>query len=51
MPPIGETAALGLPLFFVGAVLAHLRARNHRLGFPPGYLALAAASLVLAAAS
>lgn len=50
VPLIGEAAALGLTLFFVGAILTHLRARNHRLGFPLGYLALAAASLVLAVA-
>ena len=49
VPFIGTAAAGGLVLFFVGAVLTHLRAgdRSASLGFPAGYLLLAAASLVL----
>ena len=48
---IGVAAAAGLVLFFIGAVAAHIRARvYHNIAFPGGYLGLAAASLVLAAA-
>lgn len=49
--PIGIAAAVGLTLFFIGAVAAHVRARVfYNLAFPGGYLALAVASLVLAIA-
>jgi hypothetical protein len=42
-------AAIGLVLFFVGAVGAHVRAREMSTVAAPGaYLALAVASLVLA---
>ncbi len=47
VPAVGEAAALGLTLFFVGAVATHLRARNYALGFPLAYLALAVSSLLL----
>lgn len=51
VPFIGVAAAAGLVLFFIGAVVAHIRARvYHNIAFPGGYLALAAASLVLAVA-
>lgn len=44
--PLGVAAAVGLVLFFVGAVVAHLRARVLRsIGFPAGFLALACAAL------
>ncbi|WP_416520922.1 DoxX family protein [Streptomyces achromogenes] len=50
VPFIGVAAATGLVLFFVGAVAAHIRARVYdNIAFPGAYLALAAASLVLAA--
>ena len=46
--PIGIAAALGLVVFFISAVAAHVRARVfYNIGFPMGYLALAVASLVL----
>ncbi|MCZ0206459.1 DoxX family protein [Streptomyces achromogenes] len=49
VPFIGVAAATGLVLFFVGAVAAHIRARVYdNIAFPGAYLALAAASLVLA---
>ncbi|WP_405447459.1 DoxX family protein [Streptomyces achromogenes] len=49
VPVIGVAAATGLVLFFVGAVAAHIRARVYDdIAFPGAYLALAAASLVLA---
>jgi hypothetical protein len=48
---IGVAAATGLVMFFIGAIAAHIRARvYHNIVFPGGYLGLAAASLVLAAA-
>jgi hypothetical protein len=44
---IGVAAAVGLVLFFIGAVVAHARARVlSRIAFPGGYLLLSAASLV-----
>ncbi len=49
--PIGIAAAIGLVLFFIGAMTTHVRARVfYNLAFPGFYLALAAASLVLIAA-
>ncbi|GAA2247717.1 membrane protein [Streptomyces ruber] len=49
VPVVGVAAAAGLVLFFTGAVAAHVRAGvYHNIAFPGGYLALAAASLVLA---
>jgi hypothetical protein len=50
-PAIGIAAAIGLVLFFIGAVIAHLRARVlYNIAFPGAYLGLSAASLVLLAA-
>jgi DoxX-like family len=47
LPAVGITAATGLVLFFLGAVIAHLRARVfYNIAFPGAYLALSAASLV-----
>ncbi|MGK5627894.1 DoxX family protein [Streptomyces sp. URMC 123] len=49
--PLGIAAAAGLVLFFLGAVVLHVRRRVfHNLAFPAGFLGLALASLVLAAA-
>ncbi|HLU55469.1 MAG TPA: DoxX family protein [Pseudonocardia sp.] len=50
VPLVGEAAAGGLALFFVGAVLAHLRARYYALGPPVAFLALAAAAFGLSLA-
>ncbi|WP_028812619.1 DoxX family protein [Streptomyces flavidovirens] len=51
VPFIGTAAAAGLVLFFIGAVVAHVRARVfHNIAFPASFLALAAASLLLAVA-
>jgi hypothetical protein len=48
LPAIGIAAATGLVLFFIGAVIAHLRARVlYNLAAPGAYLALSAASLAL----
>ncbi|MFD4406556.1 DoxX family protein [Nocardia sp. NPDC058499] len=42
---IGLAAAVGLVLFFVGAVAAHIRARVfHNIAFPGGFLMLALAA-------
>lgn len=48
--PLGVAAATGLVLFFIGAIVTHVRARAYATILPgPGvYLALAVASLVLA---
>ena len=47
-PAIGIAAATGLVLYFIGAVIAHLRARVlYNIAFPGAYLGLSAASLVL----
>ncbi|WP_459549859.1 DoxX family protein [Nocardia sp. X0981] len=47
---VGFTAAVGLVLFFAGALIAHLRARvYYNIVFPGTYFALAVASAALAA--
>ncbi|MGY1622403.1 DoxX family protein [Geodermatophilus sp. SYSU D00965] len=52
VPYLDIAAATGLVAFYIGAVLAHLRARVlYNLAFPGLYLALAAASLALAVAN
>jgi DoxX-like protein len=49
-PAIGIAAATGLVLFFIGAVIAHIRAHVlYNIAFPGAYLTLSAASLVLLA--
>lgn len=48
LPAVGIAAAVGLVLFFVGAVITHIRAGVlYNIAFPGGYLVLSAASLVL----
>jgi len=50
VPVIGLAAAVGLVLFFIGAVAFHVRYRvYHNIGFPLTFLALAVATLVLTA--
>ncbi|OJZ74608.1 hypothetical protein BRW65_07780 [Mycobacterium paraffinicum] len=45
---LGIAAATGLVLFFVGAVVTHLRARIlYNIAFPGAYLCLSAATLAL----
>jgi DoxX-like family len=45
---LGIAAAIGLVLFFVGAVVTHLRARVlYNVAFPGAFLGLSAASLAL----
>lgn len=49
--PLGIAAAVGLVLFFTGALVVHFRARVfHNIAFPGTYFALAVGSLALAAA-
>jgi hypothetical protein len=49
--PLGIAAAIGLVLFFAGALTAHVRARVfHNIAVPGAYFALAAASAALAIA-
>lgn len=49
VPWIGVAAATGLTLFFIGAVVVHLRARVfHNVAVPASFLALAVATLALA---
>lgn len=51
LPWLGIAAAVGLVLFFVGAVVTHLRAHVlYNVAFPGAYLCLSAASLALMAA-
>jgi hypothetical protein len=49
VPPIGIAAAAGLTLFFIGALITHLRARDLSLGngVPVIFLVVALAALVL----
>src|SRR5215210_232636 len=49
VPPIGTAAAIGLVLFFVGAVITNLRAGDYspQFGLAIGFLLLAVATLVL----
>jgi hypothetical protein len=50
--PLGIAAAIGLVLFFAGALAAHVRARVfHNIAVPGAFFALAAASAVLAVAA
>ncbi|MBB5913052.1 hypothetical protein BJY24_001919 [Nocardia transvalensis] len=52
MRPIGIAAAIGLVLFFAGALAAHVRARVfYNIAFPGAYFALAAGALVLGLAT
>jgi len=47
VPLIGAAAAVGLVLFFVAAIVTHLRARDYSFGLAVGFLTLAVAALVL----
>jgi hypothetical protein len=47
VPMIGTAAAVGLILFFVGAIITHLRARDYSFGLAIVFLLLAVAALVL----
>lgn len=47
VPLIGIAAAIGVILFFAGAIITHVRARWYSFGFPGAYLSLAVGALVL----
>ncbi len=51
VPAIGIAAAVGVVLYFVGAIITHLRARWYDVSYPSVYLLLATASLILGLAS
>ena len=51
VPLIGTAAAIGLILFFVGAIITHLRAGDYSFGLAVVFLLLAVAALVLRLAS
>jgi hypothetical protein len=51
VPLIGTAAAVGLILFFVGAIITHLRARDYWFGLAVVFLLLAVAALVLRVAT
>jgi hypothetical protein len=51
VPLIGWAAAVGVILYFVGAIVIHLRAREYTLAPPVVVLLLAVAALVLRLAS
>jgi hypothetical protein len=44
---IGTAAAIGLILYFVGAIFTHLRARDYSIGPAAALLLLAVAALML----
>ena len=46
-PLIGTAAAIGLLLYFIGAIVAHLRVRDYSIGPAVAFLLLATAALVL----
>lgn len=50
VPALGLLAATGLVLYFVGAIIAHLRVGDFHLGRPAAALALAAATLAVTVA-
>jgi hypothetical protein len=47
VPLMGIAAAIGLVLFFVGAIITHLRGRDYSFGLAIVFLLLAVAALVL----
>jgi hypothetical protein len=51
VPLIGTLAAAGLTLFFVGAIITHLRAHDYSFGLAVVFLLLAVAALILRLAS
>ena len=51
VPLIGIAAAIGLALFFIAAIIIHLRGRDYSFGLAIVFLLLALAALVLRVAS
>ena len=50
VPALGVAAATGLVLFFIGAIIAHLRVGDVHLGRAAAFLALTAATLAVTVA-
>jgi hypothetical protein len=46
LPPLGIAAAIGLTLYFICALSAHLRVRDTAIGGPVTFLVLAVAALI-----
>jgi len=51
VPPLGVAASVGLVLFFIGALITHVRARYWDVAAPVTFLLLAVGSLVLRAST
>lgn len=51
VPLIGIAAAIGLILFFIAAIITHLRGRDYSFGLAVVFLLVAVATLVLRVAS
>ena len=47
LPLVGAAAAIGLTLFFIAAIIIHVRARDHSFGPAIVFLLLAAGALAL----
>ena len=47
VPLIGTAAAIGVVMYFVGAIVTHLRVRDYSIGPAVAFLFLAVATLVL----
>jgi hypothetical protein len=47
VPPLGMAAAIGLVLYFIGALAAHLRAHDRGIGGALSFLLLAVAALAV----
>lgn len=47
VPPLGRLAAAGLVLYFLGALVAHVRVRDRHLGLWALFFCLAAAALAV----
>jgi hypothetical protein len=50
LPILGTAAAVGVVLFFICAIGAHIRVGDREIGPPSAFLAMAAATLVLGVA-
>ena len=47
VPLVGIAAATGLVVFFIGAIITHLRARDYSFGLAVVFLVLAVSALIL----
>ncbi|MFJ7268181.1 DoxX family protein [Streptomyces sp. NPDC099050] len=51
LPPLGIAAAVGVALYFIGAIVAHLRAKDYAFAPAAVLLLVAAAALILRVAA